>query len=138
MKNHREIAYLLLRLTVAAIFLFYGLNKFRMGVGNFAGMFEERFGEKLPLVLLVPFSYALPFVEVILGLLLVAGIFTGGALAAAGALMLILTFGAVMEPNPPTVANNALLALIVFVLLFLLDYNRYSADTVRARKQLGR
>lgn len=134
MKHHREIAFLFLRLTVAVIFLFYGFNKFKMGIGDFAAGFQERFAEQLPLFLLTVFAWVLPFAEVILGVLLLAGLFTVYALAGAAALMVVLTFGAVIEPNPPTVANNALLALIVFVLLFLLNHNRCSLDEMRAER----
>lgn len=131
MTNHRELAYLFLRLTMAVIFLFYGFNKFGMGIGNFAAGFQERFGDQLPLFLLTAFAYLLPCVEVILGVLLLGGLFTGYALGAAAVLMVVLTFGAVIEPNPPTVANNAVLALVLFVLLFLLNHNRGSLDFLR-------
>ena len=131
MNNHREIAYALLRVTMGVVFLFYGIGKFMGGVGNFAGGMNQRFSGKLPSALVTPFAYALPFAEVILGALLVVGLFNTIALVLVGLELLALTFGTVMLGDPPTVAHNAQYALINFVLLWLADYNGYSIDRLR-------
>ena len=129
--NHREVAYALLRVTLGVIFLFYGVGKFMGGVGNFAGGMGQRFNGKLPGALVLPFAYALPFMEVTFGALILAGLFTGAALVLSGLLLLALTFGTVMLGDAPTVAHNLQFALVNFVLLWLVDSNGYSVDRLR-------
>lgn len=46
-------------------------------------------------------------------------------------LMMALTFGTVVEPDPVTAARNVNYALILFVLLFLARYNALSLDRAR-------
>lgn len=135
----REIAYALLRVTVGVMFFFFGVGKFLQGLDRFASGMVQRFANSpLPSVLVEPFGYTLPFLEVGIGALLILGLFTRIALILSGLLMLALTFGVVMEPSPPTVANNATYALVIFVLLWCADHNRYSADTWRDRHGGGR
>lgn len=129
--NHRQLAYALLRITFGILLFFYGLTKFTGGLGGFASGLRERFAEQLPAFLVTPFAWILPFAEVILGGLLILGLFTPGVLFVSGLLMTALVFGAVMEPSPGVVANNVLYAVVVFLLLFLHDYNRYSLDSLR-------
>ncbi|HYG79971.1 MAG TPA: DoxX family protein [Pyrinomonadaceae bacterium] len=131
MNNHREIAYALLRVTLGVIFLFYGIGKFMGGIGGFATGMEQRFAGKLPSALVLPFAYALPFMEVTFGALIVLGLFNSIALVLSGLLLLALTFGTVMLGEAPTVAHNLQYALVNFVLLWLADYNGYSIDRLR-------
>lgn len=136
MPNYRDIAYALLRVTMGVIFLFYGIEKFRNGIGSVADGMEKLLEGKLPLVLVRPFAYLLPFVEVIIGALLTFGLFSEIALILAGLLMLALTFGTVMIPDRPTVVNNATFAFIIFVLSWLGENNSYSLDGLRRRRHM--
>jgi uncharacterized membrane protein YphA (DoxX/SURF4 family) len=131
MKEHRETAYALLRVTLGMVFLFYGLGKFTRGLGNVAAGMQERFAGKLPMALVVPFAYTLPFMEVLVGVLILLGLFTSIALVLSGLLLLVLTFGMVTLGDTPTVANNLLYVLINFALLYLSDHNGYSVDRFR-------
>ena len=128
MQTRREIAYALLRVTLGVMFLFFGIGKFTAGIGNSAAGMQQNFAGKLPSILLVPFSYLLPFAEVAIGLLLVLGLLTVVGLILAGLLMLALVFGMVLQGQPPTVANNTLYALVIFILAWFADYNRFSLD----------
>jgi thiosulfate dehydrogenase (quinone) large subunit len=131
MSKHREAAYALLRVTLGVIFLFYGIGKFAGGIGGFAAGMEQRFAGKLPSALVLPFAYALPFMEVLFGALILLGLFNSIALVLSGLLLLALTFGTVMLGEAPTVAHNLQYALVNFVLLWLADYNHYSIDRLR-------
>lgn len=132
MPKHDELAYALLRVTVGVMFLFFGVGKFVKGLPRFVSGLEERFAESwLPQSLVAPFAYVLPFAEVAIGALLILGLFTTVGLVAAAVLMMGLTFGTVVEPDPATAARNVNYALILFVLLFLIRYNGYSLDRVR-------
>ena len=132
--NHREAAYGLLRVTMGVIFLFYGIVKFRGGLTTFVGGMNQHFAGKLPAMMVMPFAYILPFGEVISGLLIVLGLFTRVGLVISGLLLIGLTFGTVMLGDAPTVAHNLQYALINFVLLWLVDLNRYSLDSIFGRR----
>lgn len=132
--NHREVAYALLRVTMGVIFLFYGINKFISGVGNFVGTMNQQFSGKLPAFMVMPFAYAIPFAEVTAGVLILLGLFTRLGLVICGLLLIGLTFGMVMLGQAPTVAHNLQYALVNFVLLWLVDLNRYSLDSLLRRK----
>ena len=128
--NHREIAYALLRVTLGVIFLFFGIGKFMGGISNFVGGMNQLFSGKLPAVMVMPFAYFLPFGEVIAGALILFGLFTRAGLTLSSLLLVGLTFGTVMLGEAPTVAHNLQYALVNFVLLWLLDLNRYSLDSL--------
>jgi len=132
--NHRETAYALLRITLGVILLFYGIGKFMGGVGNFVGGMNQHFTGKLPAVMVMPFAYVLPFAEVMLGALILTGLFSRFALVLSGLLLIALTFGTVMLGDASTVAHNLQYALVNFVLLWLVDLNRYSLDSLFRRK----
>lgn len=84
MRHYREVAYLLLRVTVGAMFFFYGAGKFIQGLSQVASGFGARFAESpLPSVLAEAFGFVLPFLEVALGTLLILGLFTRTTLIAA-------------------------------------------------------
>ena len=131
MKNYRQAAFALLRVTLGSIFLTTGVVKFVFGVGNFAAGLQQQFADKLPMFIVTPFAYALPIAEVIVGLLLVVGLFTEMALVLSGVLLLILTFGRVVTNDSATVAHNLSYAFINFMLLWLAEYNGYSIDRYR-------
>jgi thiosulfate dehydrogenase (quinone) large subunit len=130
MATQQQIGYALLRVTFGVVFLFSGIEKFRAGLRNFAGGMLQQFSGKLPGVLVQPFAYSLPFVETILGVLIILGLFTTFALSLSGLLLVALTFGTVMLGQFPTVAHNAQYGLVNFVLLWTFAYNRYSLDKV--------
>jgi thiosulfate dehydrogenase (quinone) large subunit len=132
--KHREIAYALLRITMGVIFLFYGIGKFISGVGSFVGTMNQQFSGKLPAFMVMPFAYFIPFAEVTAGLLILLGLFTRVGLVLSGLLLIGLTFGTVMLGQAPTVAHNLQYGLVNFVLLWLVDLNRYSLDSLFKRK----
>jgi thiosulfate dehydrogenase [quinone] large subunit len=132
--NHREAAYALLRITLGVIFLFYGVGKFMGGIDNFVGGMNQHFAGKLPTVMVTPFAYVLPFAEVTLGALILIGLFSRFALVLSGLLLVGLTFGTVMLGEAPTVAHNLQYALVNFILLWLVDLNQYSLDSLLRRK----
>lgn len=131
---HQEASYALLRVTLGTIFLTTGIVKFLFGIGNFAAGLQTQFAGKLPIFMVIPFAYALPFLEVTVGAFLLLGLFNSLALIAAGLLLMTLTFGKTAVNDSATVAGNLVYVLINFVLLWLADYNGYSIDRMRQRK----
>ena len=130
MTRQREIGYALLRLTFGVVFLFAGIGKFIGGLTDFVGTMNQHFSGKLPAMMVMPFSYVLPFGEVTTGALIVFGLLTRLGLTISGLLLIGLTFGTVMLNDFPTAAHNVQYALVNFALLWLSDLNRYSLDSL--------
>lgn len=134
MRNHQDIGYALLRVTLGVVFLVFGIGKFRMGVGEFASMMEKLLTGKLPIALVSPFAHVLPFAEVLIGTLLILGLFNGLALVLAGLFIIALTFGTAITSQGGVVAQNVSYGLVIFVLLWTSDNNGYSIDRFRGRR----
>lgn len=133
----RVWAYALLRVTFGIVFLFSGISKLLGGVGSFVGRLEQQFAGKLSMFLVVPFAYALPFLETLIGAFLVLGLFNSASLIASGLLLASLTFGLVIAGEPQAVGHNIIYALANFVLLWVVRYNKYSVDWLLSRKTIG-
>lgn len=134
--KYRMCAYSLLRATLGIVFLVAGIGKFISGIGAFESGLEEKFAGKLPAVLIKVFGYSLPFVEVIIGALLLAGLFSLFALVLAGLELMALTFGVMVVGDTQSVAHNTQYALVNFILLWFVRYNGYSLDgLLRSRRE---
>ncbi|EEF59103.1 MauE/DoxX family redox-associated membrane protein [Pedosphaera parvula] len=122
----RTAAVALGRWCLGIVFLFYGLGKFMGGVNGFAqGMVKQFEKTMLPPGLVTAFSYALPFLEVGLGVLLILGLARDVVLFIAGLLLIALTFGQVMLQQPQVVFFNTAYTMIAAVLLFASKYDRW-------------
>jgi uncharacterized membrane protein YphA (DoxX/SURF4 family) len=132
-QKNREVAYALVRVAVGVMFLCYGVDKFRSGIGLVASGIIKQFSGKLPALMVIPFAYALPFCEVIFGVLILLGLFNRLALTLAGLLMIALTMGTALLLMPSTVAENILITSLVAALLALDDWNKYSLDSAFRR-----
>ncbi len=130
-----SVAGLLVRLPLGLLFFFAGLNKFLGGYGNFVRWIVSDMGEKtwLPDAMLYPYGYALPFLELALGALLILGLFTRPALMATGFLLLSLMFGKILAQDHATVATIANYCLIAAVAYYFSRFNLFSFDALLSR-----
>ena len=90
-----DIGFLLLRVSIGLYLLLAGIGKvrgeFNNGFGSFyRGSFKSMQPEWLPNALAAPYGYALPWAEVVVGALLILGLF--GSIAAALTGLMILSF----------------------------------------------
>jgi thiosulfate dehydrogenase [quinone] large subunit len=132
--NNRECAYALARISYGVIFLFYGVGSLMGGISNFVGAMNQQFSGKLSAVMVMPFAYFLPFAEAISGALILLGLFTRIGLILSGLLLIGLTFGLVILGQGPSVAHNLQFVLMNFVLLWFVEFNRFSLDSLFRRK----
>jgi len=124
------IAFLLMRLGIGFTFFFFGMKKLFM-YADIAGIFQQRFAESwLPGFMVTAFSYSIPFVETILGALLVLGLFTRPVLYLIGFTMVSLNFGLAVIGDSPGVAKNIPYLLLIGLDIILLNYNKYSLDNL--------
>jgi thiosulfate dehydrogenase [quinone] large subunit len=95
-----SLAYALLRVTLGLNIFMHGTSRLLAGIGNFvSGMIKMFQNTVLPTAVVVPFGYALPWLEAGLGLLIIVGFRTREALVAGALLMLALTFGTALRQD---------------------------------------
>ena len=127
----RQLAYSLFRALFGLNLCMHGVARILAGQSHFEAKITAQFAHTFfPHGFLVAFALALPWVEAILGFLILAGLWTRTALVAALLLMLVLTFGICLVQNWPTAGLQLSYGIALAALLFLLPYNRYSADSL--------
>ena len=97
----RSLVALLLRVGFGMFFLIAGLNKFRaIEAGKYPGMIVDSFANSpLPASQVKLFALVLPYAEVYLGAALIGGLLTTLTAALAGALLLLLLFGRLIQDD---------------------------------------
>ena len=119
--EHRH-AYLLLRLVTGLDFFMHGFARIFTGthLSGFAqGMVKSMASTPLPASLTLASGYAIPCVELLIGTLLLLGLFTRAALTLALLLMLVLMFGIGLKQDWNIASQQLLYALVLSILLFL-------------------
>ena len=112
------------RWVIGVVLLFAGIAKFP-NVAGFAQYMTSQFDKTwLPKALLVPYGYALPYVEVILGALLLLGVARNTVLVITGLLFITLTFGQLLL-SQPIVFNNAMYTVATAAILFAEAHDRW-------------
>ncbi len=129
-------AYLLLRLLTGVDFFMHGFARIFTGthLSGFAqGMVKSMATTPLPPALTLATGYAVPCVELVIGTLLLLGLFTRAALNAALLLMLVLMFGITLKQDWNTAGSQLLYGLVLALLLFgRARYDRSWAETLRS------
>lgn len=108
-----SLAYALLRITLGLNIFMHGTSRLLAGIGNFvSGMIKMFQNTLLPTAVVVPFGYALPWLEAGLGLLIIVGFRTREALVAGALLMLGLTFGTALRQDWDVAGTTLLLGCL--------------------------
>jgi thiosulfate dehydrogenase [quinone] large subunit len=126
--TNSELAFVLGRLLMGVAFLTHLLVRLPKLAAFQAGMVKQFANSLLPEVLVRPFAAVLPFVEGGIGLLLIIGLFTRPALAAAMLLMTALVFGSSLLEQWATVGTQLVYGLFLFALILHCQYNRLCLD----------
>jgi thiosulfate dehydrogenase (quinone) large subunit len=134
-QNHKALAYVTFRFALGIVELMHGLVRLP-GLASFAtGMVKQFQGTIMPGWFVYSFGFVLPFLEGLIGLALVFGVFTQWALVAASLLMSILIFGTSLRSDWAIVGLQMTYVVAFFIALFLLEHNRYSVDRVIRREE---
>lgn len=129
----RELAYLLLRLTLGVNILMHGLSRILSGLSPFATEMIKQFtSTPLPPSLVHAFAYALPWSELFLGIAILLGLWTRAALVLGALEIVVLTFGIALTQNWAVAAIQMTYAVVYAILLSFEEYNRWSLDVWRA------
>jgi uncharacterized membrane protein YphA (DoxX/SURF4 family) len=137
MQQNRQIAVLTLRLLLGLIVFFQGFGKvFKFGLDNvYNNFFKASYADLLPDFLLLFTAYYTSLVELIAGFLIIIGLKRDIALYFLASVLVIVTFGhGLKEPiwDLSHVMYRAI--LLVALLLFPKDYDRYSIDFIIKKK----
>ena len=128
----RQLAYLLLRLTLSINILMHGLARILSGLSPFAaGMVKQFASTPLPPALVHTFAIALPWSELLIGIAILLGLFTRIALALGALEIIILTFGISLTQNWSVAGLQMIYAIVYAILLAFAEYNRWSLDEWR-------
>ena len=132
--SDKSLAYALLRLSLGINFAGHGLIRIHNGVAAFARTTTEHLAKSpLPSGLTCVLSYAIPFIEALLGLTLILGVFTRISLATGAIFMMLLTIGVTANQQWDIAGQQLLYSVVFFFLLYLLEHNQFSLDTVLRR-----
>jgi thiosulfate dehydrogenase [quinone] large subunit len=133
--SNAVIAYTILRVSFGANIMLHGVSRIVMGHAAFLAYLTHYF-EKAPYFpggMLSSFATVQPWVELILGLLLVIGLATRFSLIAGGLVILCLVIGTNLAQDWLVSGLQLIYAFLYYYLLVHLDQNRYSIDGLRKR-----
>jgi len=132
MQAPRNQAYALLRLIMGVDMFMHGATRIGAGLEKFAGAIVKEFQATiLPEGLVHVFGITLPFVEAVIGILLILGLFTRATLLLGLMLMAVLVFGTALRSEWNTIGLQLLYAVIYYLLLCRIDDNCYALDRLR-------
>ena len=114
-------AYVLFRLLTGLDFFGHGFARIFTGshLPGFAqGMVKNMASTPLPASLTLATGYVVPCVELVIGVLLLLGLFTRLALTLAFLLMFVLLFGITLKQDWNVATQQLMYGLVLFILLF--------------------
>lgn len=128
-----ELAYLILRLTMGVNMFTHGVARL-LDIDKFNGWLISQFSNTiLPEFIVSISSYVIPFVELIIGVLLILGLFTSRALLVGAFLIVALVFGSGLQENWNVMSSQMIYAIFFFILSYLIELNRFSLDIIREK-----
>jgi thiosulfate dehydrogenase (quinone) large subunit len=127
--SDKSFAYALLRIAFGMNFAGHGLIRIYNGVGIFASTTAEHLAKSpLPHSFAYGFSYAIPFLEAVLGLTLILGLFTRLSLICGAVFMMALTVGVTANQQWDVAGQQLLYSVVFFLLLYLIEHNALALD----------
>jgi thiosulfate dehydrogenase [quinone] large subunit len=127
--DDKSLAYALLRIAFGVNFAGHGLIRIYNGVAFFAATTAEHLAKSpLPHSLTYAFSYAIPFLEAILGLTLILGVFTRISLVCGAVFIMLLTIGVTANQQWDVASQQLLYSVVFFLLLFFIEHNALALD----------
>lgn len=124
----RVLAYALLRAFLGVNIALHGLSRLFDPAKFQAGIEAEFAHSPLPHGAVAAFTAVLPWVEALIGLLLVVGWQTRRVLIAGALVMIALTFGTCLVQQWEVAGLQLIYAIAYSLLLFLYEYNGWSVD----------
>ena len=135
-RSDAAIAYALFRLTFGVNIMMRGIVRIALGLPAFQGYMLGQFKDVpvMPPAFLTSFASVLPFVETLIGFLILVGFQTRTALIAGSLMITALTFGTMLRSDFTIAWLQLEYALIFFLLLALRSWNVISIDGMMRSK----
>jgi thiosulfate dehydrogenase (quinone) large subunit len=128
------LAYAIFRLSFGINICFRGVMRIANGTDVFAGDLLKQFAAApMPPALITPFGLVLPYIETVIGVLLILGLFTRPALVVGGLMMTALTFGTMLIQNFNLAVLQLTYSIAFFLLLATRKWDHISLDALRGR-----
>ncbi len=135
MRDHKAIAYALMRFALGVNIFGHGFFRILSGVSAFAnGAVQGMDKGPLPHALTLGFLYITPFVEFTVGTLLMLGLFTRLALVVGSLFMIALTIGTTSTQNWGAAGTQLEYSFVFFAMLWLVELNVISVDALLKRR----
>jgi len=132
--NDLSLGYALLRSTLGINIALHGISRIVAGPASFVSSLAKQFERTvLPHFAVQGFGYALPWLEALIGLLILFGALTRVALIVGALLIILLTFGSTLHQDWDIAGLQLIYALVYFVLIGLRQYNSLSIDGLLTR-----
>jgi thiosulfate dehydrogenase [quinone] large subunit len=125
-----EWAYLILRLSLGINMFLHGIMRIPKIDGFSAGIAERFNGTILSQDVVSAFAYGLPYIELIIGILLIIGLFTSQVLLVGALLIATLIFGSALNESWALISSQMLYSILFFMLSYLIEFNKYSIDSL--------
>lgn len=128
-----EIGYAIFRFTMGINLFLHGgvrIPKLDAFAGNVFTKFQDTL---LPDILISAFAYSIPFIEILIGILLIFGLFTNIGIILGGLLMATFVLGSCLIENFQAAGSQMVYAIYIFMLAYFIDANKYSIDRVRGK-----
>ncbi len=135
-RSDAAIAYALIRFTFGVNIMMRGIVRIALGLPAFQGYMLAQFKDVpvMPPAFLTSFASVLPFVETLIGFLILVGFQTRTALIAGSLMITALTFGTMLRSDFTIAWLQLDYALIFFLLLALRSWNVISIDGMMRSK----
>jgi len=128
----KQTGYALLRIALGVNFFMHGAIRLYSGLGAFASSTAEHLAKSpLPHGFVLGFGYAIPFLEVLLGLGLILGLFTRLALTLGAVFIMALTIGVTSNQQWDVAGQQLVYSIVFFLLLFFHEHNALALDRGR-------
>ncbi len=130
-----SIAYAAFRIAFGINMAMHGVNRFLMGVAQFAAKMGQEFSATvLPSWMVLAFGHVLPFIEFAIGILLLIGLWTRWTLLLGMAVMAVLMFGSALKGDWNILGTQLLYALVYYLLLARRADDALGVDSARRHR----
>ena len=129
--TNEQLAYFMGRCILGINFLVHGLVRIPKLSGFAKGVTKGFEGTLLPEFMATGFAYAIPLIELILGLLLLLGLKTRNILFSSGVFMGVLIFGSGLKEDWTAIGSQMVHAIVIYLLLFHVKHNAIALDSNR-------
>ncbi|HMD32906.1 MAG TPA: DoxX family protein [Candidatus Acidoferrales bacterium] len=128
-RDNAGLAFAILRIMLGLNIFMHGVSRILSGQATFVASMTKMFQDTiLPVAIVVPFGYALPWLEAVIGLLILIGLRTREALVSGAVLMLVLTFGTVLRQDWNAAAIQLFYCAIYAALIANVHHNKLAVD----------